>query len=139
MNTNNSYYGPEWVETPFPTITTGANNSSYSFTIPSACNARWQCQFKLETDLPKLDAAKTYTFSCTVNCSEANAAHIQLMTAGIGFPVDDDVNVPAGTSYNFSKDFTGFALVNATLIFDFGFAPEGTEVEITNISIAEKL
>ena len=61
------------------------------------------------------------------------------MTPGIGYPVDDDVNVSAGTSYNFSKDFTGFALVNATLIFDFGFAPANTDVSITNISIAEKL
>lgn len=139
VNTANSYYGPGWVATTFPAITKGANNSSYAFTIPSACNERWQCQFKLETDLPKLDAAKTYTLSCTVNCSETNVAHIQLMTPGIGYPVDDDVNVSAGTSYNFSKDFTGFALVNATLIFDFGFAPANTDVSITNISIAEKL
>lgn len=139
VNTANSYYGPGWVDTTFPAITKGANNSSYAFTIPSACNARWQCQFKLETDLPKLDAAKTYTFSCTVNCSKANVAHIQLMTAGIGYPVDDDVNIEAGTSYNFSKDFTGVALVNSTLIFDFGFAPAETDVTITNISLAEKL
>ncbi len=139
VNTANSYYGPGWVATTFPAITKGANNSSYAFTIPSACNERWQCQFKLETDLPKLDAAKTYTFSCTVNCSETNVAHIQLMTAGIGYPVDDDVAVEAGVAKNFSKDFTGFALVNSTLIFDFGFAPANTDVTITNISIAEKL
>ncbi|MBO4434628.1 MAG: hypothetical protein J5769_04140 [Bacteroidales bacterium] len=138
VNTDDSYYGPSWVVTPFPTITKGANNSSYSFNIPTECNARWQCQFTLLTDLPQLDAAKTYTFSCTINCSNANTAHVQLMTAGIGYPVDDDVAVAAGTDYNFSKDFTGFALVNAKLIVDFGFAPANTDVMITNISIAEK-
>ena len=140
VSTSNSYYGPGWAAQAFPTIVKGASNSSYSFTIPDACNARWQCQLKMVTDLPALDAGKTYDFSATINCSNTNSVRIQLMTAGIGYPVDDDFDVStANSDMVFDKQFTGYALVNATLIFDFGYAPAGTDVIIKNIVLKEHI
>ena len=137
VNYGDSYYGPGWVATPFPSVVEGASNSSYSFTIPTACSERWQCQFKLTTDLPTLDAGKTYDFSASIQCSNPNTVHIQLMTAGIGYPVDDDFVLSDADAHVFSKQFTGFALVNSTLIFDFGYAPSDTDVIISDIVIKE--
>ena len=138
VSTSASYYGPGGEAQAFPVIATGASNSSYSFTIPTACNGRWQCQLMLDTDLPALDTGKTYDFSATINCSNTNVVRIQLMKAGVGYPVDDDFNVnEANTNKVFNKQFTGVALVDARLIFDFGYAPAGTDVTISNIIIAE--
>lgn len=141
VSTSDSYYGPGWAAQAFPSIAKGANNSSYSFTIPTACSERWQCQLKMVTDLPALDAGKTYDFSVTFNCSNAvGAVRIQLMTAGIGYPVDDDFNVnTADSDMVFSKQFTGYALVNSTLILDFGYAPAGTDVVVKNIILKEHI
>ena len=142
VNTSGSSYNPGWSGAQsFPAIVKGALNSSYSFTIPEACNDRWQCQLRMETDLPALDGAKTYDFYATVNCSKVPCGvRAQLMTAGIGYPVDDDFTVStASEDYVFHKQFTGAALVNATLIFDFGWAPAETDVVVKSIILAEHI
>ena len=137
VNTAGSYYGPGWAAQSFPAIDKGVGNSSYSFTIPTACNERWQCQLKLETDLPALISTKTYNLSLTINCSKTNSVRVQFGKAGFGFPADDDVTVTASEDYVYSKTFTGTALNNATLILDFGYAPAETEVYVSDISISE--
>lgn len=134
-----SYYGPGWAATEFPSVTAGASNSSYQFTIPTACTERWQCQLKLATNLPALSSGKTYDFSATVEASQIPGAfRIQFGAAGLGFPVDNDYTLDGvDTPKVLSKQFTDSSIANATLIFDFGYAPAGTTVTITNIVIAE--
>ena len=135
--TSNSYYGPGGDAQSFPSVTKGAGNSSYSFTIPTACSDRWQCKFKLETDLPALSTTKTYNISLTINCSNTNSVRVQFGKAGLGFPADEDIIVTASKDYAYSKTFTGVALSEATLLFDFGYAPAETDVYISDISISE--
>ena len=133
-----SYYNPGWAgEQAFPAITAGASNSSYAFTIPTATNDRWQCQFVLQTDLPQLNASKNYIFKASVTCTKDVNVRFQLMTPGVGYPVDEDVPITAGVEKLFTKEFTGYALVNAKLLLDFGWTQGDNQVLVKDIVIAE--
>ena len=96
-----------------------------------------QSIIKKLVDQYKDDVTKNYIFKASVTCTKDVNVRFQLMTPGAGYPVDEDVPITAGVEKLFTKEFTGYALVNAKLLLDFGWTQGDNQVLVKDIVIAE--
>lgn len=114
------------------------NNGTVVVNVPGDCSAQWQCQVKLHTQGIVLDASKTYEFSCKMNASR----DVSLVTVKV---FDDspltEVNshaLKSGDNTIANPVFQGGNIGNGIIVFDFGYAAQGTRITISNIVLQEK-
>lgn len=137
MDKSYTWHSPGWsgeINLPF-TI------NPYTLTINNACNGQWQAQLHL---VPGADVAlssdKHYDFSCLVTVNK--------LCGGVTFKLTDtssDDNflfvevedMQEGTNIFYMKDVPGIDAAAVKMVFDFGWAAEGTEVSISRITLKD--
>lgn len=131
-----SWCMPNWQGAQLTNVAT-YNNGTITVTVPGNCSAQWQCQVKLQTQDITLDATKTYSFSCTMHSNKA----VSLVTV----KVFDDSELSNKNSHSLvvgdntvtNPTFNGGSTGNGIIVFDFGYAEQGTVVTISNITLEE--
>ncbi len=136
------YYAPNWAQIADPGFID--NGNSYSINLPEATFDRWQCQVALNTDIVIPDASVAYDFCCTIESNTAlGAVMFKLVETDEpdakhdgNFYFADEAPVPDGLSKfwrSICLPAEGSAPHALTLVLDFGGAPAGVEVTISNI------
>ncbi len=137
LNTE-TWYMPDWA-TELNTLKfsqTGDANNSFHIEVPTACNDRWQAQCKIHTNLATIPG-KSYTFKCKIyGNQENNKITLKLVETGVdgNFVFDEFASVDGDDTSTFElKNLSGIEGDKLSLIFDFGYSPEGFECDITDI------
>lgn len=115
------------------------NNGTITVNVPGNCTGQWQCQVKLHTQGLVLDAAKYYQFSCNMNTNKA-VSNVTVKLFHEGNPVLSEKNshvLTAGDNTIANPVFPGGDVATGIIVFDFGFATQGTVITITNIELKE--
>lgn len=104
--------------------------------IVDAKNERWQAQVKLNTGLD-LDENKLYSLTFSVKAS-ANIPGVTVrMFEGAVIFTDSTINLNANEEVTYFADSIDGKAGNGVLVFDFGFSPANTTIDITDIAICE--
>jgi hypothetical protein len=132
------YYAPGWNPIPNPTFT--ADNGTYSVSLPTATNERWQSQVTLIPNDLKAEADQDYDFSVTIHSDKALAtvtakvvdtANNKLFLDGtdvaFAVPADGDFKIQVA-----KKRFNS-ASPHIQIVFDFGGNPANTNVKMSEI------
>lgn len=113
------------------------NNGTLVVTVPGNCTAQWQCQVKLQTQGIVLDASKTYQLSCNMHSTKAvNNVTVKLFDDN-GISEKNSHVLTVGDNTIVNPAFAGGDTGNGIIVFDFGYATQGTVVTVTNIEIKE--
>lgn len=140
--TNDFYYanGDGWAANPNPIGFKDNGNGSYTVTLPDASSQQWQAQVKFFTDMAS-NASTKYDFSLKLEASQdIKGATVKLTKHGDDgtFYFADRVDLAAGDNTLFFKDnFDGLDMENVDLVLDFGGAPAGTTVKISDVVFKE--
>ena len=140
--TNEFYYvnTGSWTPNPNPIGFEDKGNGNYVVTLPDPSEQQWQAQVKFLTNM-SASAALKYDFSAKFTASqEVKGATIKLTMHGDDntFFFMERVDLPAGEPVVFYKDgFDGIDMANVDLVLDFGGAPAGTEIEISNVVLKD--
>lgn len=140
MSKSYSYYNPGWNS---GDGTFAFTTKPYKFTINAACNSQWQAQLHLVPDADvNVVASSTYDFSCLITLNKDCGGVTVKVTA-----VDSDDNfiflaqedMKEGTNVFYMKDVNTNLTADAAVkvVFDFGWAAEGTEVSIDRITLKD--
>lgn len=121
-------------------------NGVVELTVPDGIGgSQWQGQFTINTKLP-MSGTKKYNFFCVLEAdNDINGATIKLTQADNddNFVCADQHNVVADKPYIYKLEGAsmtkGEDASAVKLIFDFGPAPAGTKVKISNIYLEEAL
>ncbi len=113
------------------------NNGTLVVTVPDNCTEIWQCQVKLHTQGIVLNSAKVYQLSCNMHSTKAvNNVTVKLFDDnGISEKNSHVLNVGDNTIAN--PVFPGGDTGNGIIVFDFGYATQGTVITVTNIELKE--
>ncbi|UKK51405.1 hypothetical protein L6472_02090 [Prevotella sp. E13-17] len=136
------YFNPGWVtdltEEMKATYVEGAND--YTITVPEACSDRWQAQFQLHSDV-NITADKNYDFSVILNADkDVDGVTVKVTDEADGETIIDvaDVSLKAGQDVVFWKsDLKGKTLNQVKVVFDFGYAPKETKININSIVLKD--
>ena len=137
MTETHTWYSPGWGGEQALPFTT----NPYKITIPKGCSDKWQCQFHLvpaATAPVTLSAEKTYDFSCLIKLNKTAGVTVKLPMIGDDntFLFDEVVDMVEGVNIFYMTDVKGFD-GNVKVVFDFGYSQDGTEVEITRITLKD--
>ncbi len=140
MSDSYSWHSPGWageIALPF-TI------NPYNLTINSACNGQWQAQLHLVPSADvTLSSEKHYDFSCLVTVNKlCGGVTFKLVEQGGGdndniFLFVEQEDMQEGTNIFYMKDVPGVDITKAKMVFDFGWAAEGTEISISRITLKD--
>lgn len=113
------------------------NNGTVVVTVPGNCNERWQCQVKLHTQGIVLNSAKVYQLSCNMHATKAvNNVTVKLFDDN-GISEKNSHVLAAGDNTIANPVFSGGDTGNGIIVFDFGYATQGTVITVTNIELKE--
>lgn len=128
--------GGEWSDDTESTAQIDAEGSiAVSIALPK--QAQWQAQVKLSTGLTSLDPAKQYDFSATLLSTVAiNGVVAKMFDDAIMFE-DSKINLEAAVVNPIGATHLEGKASNGIIVFDFGFAPAGAEILISDIVISE--
>ncbi|MBR0110216.1 MAG: hypothetical protein IJM05_06450 [Bacteroidales bacterium] len=141
---SNSYtwYAPGWAEqTGHSAI---ISNGTYKVSFPNACSGQWQAQVHIVPD-NQLDLTddKNYDFSCLVKINKlCGGVTFKFVEQGGGdhdnvFLFLEQEDMQEGTNIFYVKNVPGVAITAAKMVFDFGWCQDGTEVEISRITLKD--
>ena len=140
--TNAFYYanGDGWTANPDPIGFKNNGNGSYTISLPNASSQQWQAQVKFFTDMTANTTTK-YDFSLKLEASQdIKGATVKLVKHGEDgtFFFTERVNLSAGENIVFYKDnMEGIDMNNVDLVLDFGGAPAGTTVKVSDVVFKE--
>ena len=140
--TNAFYYanGDGWTANPDPIGFKNNGNGSYTISLPNASSQQWQAQVKFFTDMTA-NATTKYDFSLKLEASQdIKGATVKLVKHGEDgtFFFTERVNLSAGENIVFYKDnMEGIDMNNVDLVLDFGGAPAGTTVKVSDVVFKE--
>lgn len=133
-----SFNNWDWADDNTSTASYDAATGKITTNIDGAKNAQWQAQVKLNTGLTTLDVTKNIYFTCKMKANVAfNGSTIKMFdnnqiyykASNIMLPANEEVTI----SLNGGKAPTASA--NGIIVFDFGYAPANTTIEIYDIEI----
>ncbi|MFZ1236470.1 MAG: hypothetical protein WAR39_05640 [Prevotella sp.] len=140
--TNEFYYanGDGWTPNTQPIGFKDNGSGSYTVTLPEASSLQWQAQVKFLTDMTS-NAATNYDFSVKLTpTQDIKGVTVKLVKNGDDntFYFADRVDLTAGDPIVFYKDnMAGIDMDKVNLILDFGGAPAGTDVKISDVVLKE--
>lgn len=120
-------------------LTASISREEMSFDIPRQTYANWQAQFFVETGLA-MQADKKYDFSFDITSTTTGGGQVKLMQTGDdgNFYFCDAIELEAGKTKELSwTGLTGKNFSSTTIVFDFGYVPDNTKVEVNNIKMIE--
>ncbi len=104
--------------------------------IAEAKNSRWQAQVKLHTGI-ETQKNKYYSLAFSMQSNVAiNGVTVRMFEKGIML-TDSTINLTANEEHLFFTDSIEGVSADGTLVFDFGYAPQGAQIRITDIAICE--
>lgn len=133
------YYDPGWAgQIADPVMTQDGN--SYTVSLPTATNEKWQAQMLFHTDMTT-SAAANYDFSCKLmSTTDHGNVTVKLCdTDNSGsYYFEETVSLKAYEEYVFYKsDMPGIDMSKVDIVFDFGGNAENTDVTISNIVLKD--
>ena len=137
-----TWYAPGWAEVAGHSA--AVSNGTYKVSFPTACAGQWQAQVHVVPDNQlDLSAEKHYDFSCIVKINKlCGGVTFKFVEQGGGdhdnvflFNVQEDM--PEGTNIFYMTDVPGVDISAAKMVFDFGWCQDGTEVEISRITLKD--
>lgn len=135
--TTSFWYAPGWNQIADPGFE--HNGADYAFSLPVATTDEWQGQCFIIPNELRLEASKSYDFSCVINSNTGGFATVKMPNVADDGPTLFYTRVPleAGKDYVFYiTDCQGFDDV-AKLVLDFGGCPDNTTVTISNITLKD--
>lgn len=120
-------------------LTASISRDEMSFDIPRQTYANWQAQFFVETGLA-MHADKKYDFSFDITSTTTGGGQVKLLQTGDdgNFYFCDPIELEAGKTKQLSwTGLTGKNFSSTTIVFDFGFVPDNTKVDVKNIKLIE--
>lgn len=137
MDKSYTWHSPGWggeIALPF-TI------NPYTLTINNTCNGQWQAQLHLVPGADvSLSSDKHYDFSCIVSVNKlCGGVTFKLTdtTSDDNFLFVEQEDMQEGENIFYMKDVPGIDAAAVKMVFDFGWAAEGTEVSITRITLKD--
>lgn len=99
---------------------------------------RWQAQFPIITNIAT-SADKAYELAFDAECNTSFTALVKFYQEGDDnlYGILKEFALKEGETIHFSGKFKGKEINPARLLFDFGFCPANTTVNIKNISLTE--
>lgn len=140
--TTEFYYADtdSWTPNPDPIGFKDNGGGKYTISLPDASKNQWQAQVKFHTDMAA-NTANHYDFSAKFTATEdVKGATVKLVKDGDDgmFFFEERIDLVAGDTYNFYKDnLEGLDMEKVMLVLDFGGAPAGTQVELTDVVFKE--
>lgn len=122
------------------TLSTGVYDAETGVTtvnIAQAKDGQWKAQVKLHTDLTELDATKQYDFAVTLSSNVAFGGVTVKVFDNAEIFYRNDVQLNANENVVVSGANLSGVTSNGIIVFDFGYAPEGAEINISGISLTE--
>ncbi|MDO5035379.1 MAG: hypothetical protein Q4D93_00265 [Porphyromonas sp.] len=135
-----TYFAPGWVANPEGVTIKSEDNKEFNISLHEATADQWQAQVKLLTDL-STNAATSYDFSAQITATETvNGATVKLVKRGDDgvFFFEERIDLAASETYYLVKDnMAGIDMAEVSLVFDFGGAPAGTEIQVSEVVLKE--
>lgn len=133
-----TYFAPNWAQETNSTATYDAAKGTISVDLKSTFHGQWQAQVKFKHGM-SFKADKTYDVSIKfLSTKECGGVTLKIDdNTGMVF-ADQTINLKANEIYTYTqKNVVGKAENNQLMVFDFGWAGEGTQITISEISIIE--
>lgn len=115
-------------------------NQSYDISLTQPTASQWQAQVKFFTDMAS-NSATHYDFSAALTATnDIKGVTVKLTKHGDDdtFYFADQIDLAAGDTYYFYKDnMEGIDMDNVDLVLDFGGAPAGTDVNVSDVVFKE--
>jgi len=129
--------GEGWAEDAASTAVYDADNEKINVTLVQGKQSQWQAQVWYKTTVAQ--ANKLYDVSLKIKANQTFGGVIAKWQNAQMIFSEEGINLTANQEYVLTKtDLAGKDGGDGMLIFDFGFAPANTTVEIYDIVIAEK-
>lgn len=143
-----TWYNPGWGGEVAGGLPYEITDGEIRITVPTACDAQWQAQFKLHTDI-NISAEKEYDFYCEVESDNAiSGATFKLVMPGGGdndnvYILNADNVAIAGdgaTTYVKFHNLPGIDIQNLDIVTDWGAGvPDNTHIILRKITVQEHM
>lgn len=130
--------GEGWTEDTESSATWDAAAKKITVNLVQGKQAQWQAQVKYQG--PVAQEGKLYDFTATLKSTATiGGVTIKYQDNDAEMFYDPAIELVAGEELVYAKkDLAGVSGGNGIVVFDFGFAPAGTVIEIYDIAIVEK-
>lgn len=110
----------------------------YTVHIKTESMDDWQSQvhFKSPINIAE-DHDYTYKVTLTAPCTYTVTVKLCEMNADSIVLSEEAINLKAGEPYDYSVDFSGTAVENFKVVFDFNWGTKDTDVQISNMSLTD--
>ena len=133
-----TYFAPNWVVETNSTATYDAAKGAISVDLKSTFRGQWQSQVKFKHGMT-FKADKTYNVSVKFLSNKECGGVTLKIDDNTGMVLENQtINLKANEFYTYTKEnVVGVAGNNQIMVFDFGWAGEGTQITISDISVIE--
>ena len=133
-----TYFAPNWVVETNSTATYDAAKGAISVDLKSTFRGQWQSQVKFKHGMT-FKADKTYNVSVKFLSNKECGGVTLKIDDNTGMVLENQtINLKANEVYTYTKEnVVGVAGNNQIMVFDFGWAGEGTQITISDISVIE--